>query len=61
MISAKCTCEDGEYCDFHFQAAVREMAYLMRVPRHAVMDDAQAREERDQELRNAGRRHLVRP
>ena len=56
----RCTCEDGEYCDFHFQAAVKEFAYLINVPRHAVMDDERAREERNQELKDAGRGHLVR-
>ena len=36
----------------------REHAYLRHVPRHLVFDDAQA--EREQELIDAGRGHLVR-
>jgi hypothetical protein len=40
---------------------MREHAYLRHVPRHAVFNDAEAQEERDQELRDSGRGHLVRP
>lgn len=52
-------CDEGHYCDRHFEEASADHAYLRGLPRHAVFDDAQAREERDQELRDAGRGHSV--
>jgi hypothetical protein len=53
-------CEDGGYCDKHYAEAEAEFAYLRNVPRHQVYDDQQAKDERNQELRDAGRGHLVR-
>lgn len=52
---ADCGCDEGRYCDAHFQQALAEHAYLRNVPRHQVFGDAQAQEERDQELIDAGR------
>ncbi len=46
---------DEHYCDRHMREAEAEHAWLRGLPRHAVFDDAQAREEREQELRDAGR------
>lgn len=51
--------DEGRMCDPCFDAAAREHAYLRHVPRHTVFNDAQAIEERNQELRDAGRGHLV--
>jgi hypothetical protein len=50
-----CDCDEGRMCDTHFQQALAEHAYLRHVPRHQVFGDAQAQEERDQELIDAGR------
>lgn len=55
--------DDGEACeacrDRADAQAMADHAYLRGLPRHAVFNDAQAQEERDQELRDAGRGHLV--
>jgi hypothetical protein len=55
-----CTCDEGRYCDECFQQALKEYAYLKRVPRHQVYNDQQAKDEFNQELRDAGREHLCR-
>lgn len=54
-------CDGDHTCDKHMAEAEAEHAYLRHLPRHAVFNDAQAQEERDQELRDAGRGHLVKP
>jgi hypothetical protein len=53
--SSHVICYEGGYCDRHYLEAMKEHAWLRGLPRHAVFDDAQAREEREQELRDAGR------
>lgn len=52
-------CDDGRYCDKHRAEAEADHAYLKHVPRHAVFNDAEAVEERNQELRDSGRGHRV--
>jgi hypothetical protein len=52
-------CDEGRYCDKHLAEAEAEHAYLRHVPRHMVINDEQSREEYAQELRDAGRGHLV--
>lgn len=55
-------CDDeGRLCEVHLHERMAEFSYLRGMLRHQVIDDAQSREERDQELRDAGRGHLVRP
>lgn len=57
-----CGCGDeGQMCDRHFAEAMADHAYLRNVPRHQVCGDAQSEQERNQELIDAGRGHLVRP
>lgn len=51
--------DEGRMCDPCFDEAAAEHAYLRGQPRHAVFNDAQAVEERNQELRDCGRGHLV--
>lgn len=54
------TCGDeGRMCEPCFDEAVADHAYLRNVPRHAVFNDQAAIDERNQELRDAGRWHLV--
>ncbi len=53
-------CDEGRWCDKHFEEEMKAHLYLKGLPRHMVYDDAEAREERNQELRDAGRGHLVR-
>jgi hypothetical protein len=56
------TCGDeGRMCEDCMDAEMRAHAYLRGAPRHSVVNDAEAQAERDQELRDAGRAHLVRP
>lgn len=56
------TCGDeGRSCGPCFEEAVADHAYLRGAPRHAVFNDAEAVNDRNQELRDAGRGHLVRP
>lgn len=52
-------CNDGKYCDKHRAEAEADHAYLKHVPRHAVFNDAEAVEERNQELRDSCRGHRV--
>jgi hypothetical protein len=54
-------CDEGRYCDKHMAEAEAAHAYLRGQPRHSVFNDAEAAEERNQELIDAGRGHLVRP
>jgi hypothetical protein len=54
-------CDEGRSCDKHWNEAAAEHEYLRHVPRHQVINDEQSREEFNQELRDAGRGHLVRP
>lgn len=53
-------CNDGFWCDKHHAEALAEHAYLRDIPRYAVINDAESRAEFNQELRDAGRGHLVR-
>jgi hypothetical protein len=53
--------DEGRYCDKHEAEAMAEHAYLRNVPRHQVINDEQSREEYAQELRDAGRAHLLPP
>ena len=55
-----CTCIDEYMCEACFQDQLRYWAYLRHVPRHMVIDDDESRDELAQELRDAGRGHLVR-
>lgn len=60
----KCTCdEEGErpMCDACWERTRAEHAYLRNVPRFEVYGDAQAEQEREQELRDAGRGSVVLP
>jgi hypothetical protein len=52
-------CDEGHMCDLHEAQAMAEHAYLRGVPRYAVIEDAQGKEEFNQQLRDAGRGHLV--
>lgn len=54
-------CDGDHSCDKHMAEAEADYAYLRGTPRHTVFNDAEAVEERNQELRDAGRGHLVRP
>jgi hypothetical protein len=54
-----CTCDGERYCDDCWQRERAEHAYLRNVPRFQVYGDAQAVEEFNQQLRDAGRGHLV--
>lgn len=54
------TCDEGHMCDRHCAESMAEHRYLQGLPRWAVIDDEQSREEQAQELRAAGRGHLVR-
>jgi hypothetical protein len=49
--------DEGHVCDVCFRTAMAEHAYLRHVPR--VINDAQAQEEFEQEIRDAGRGHLL--
>lgn len=51
--------DEGRMCDTCSDEAAAEHAYLRYVPRHAVFNDAQAIAERNAELRDCGRGHLV--
>lgn len=51
--------DEGRMCAPCFAEAVAEHAYLRGQPRHAVFNDQAAIDERNQELRDAGRGHLV--
>jgi hypothetical protein len=53
--------DEGQMCDDCFQAEMKAHAYLRGLPRYMVIDDEQSREELNQELRDAGRGHLVQP
>lgn len=54
-------CDEGRWCDKHHAEAMKEHEYLRDIPRYAVfLNDPEAREEFNQELRDAGRGHLVR-
>lgn len=55
LADGDCDCDEGRYCDAHFQEALAEHAYLRHVPRHQVIHDERSREEYAQELRDAGR------
>lgn len=48
-------CDEGRMCDAHRAEAMAEHAYLRNTPRFEVYGDAQAEQERNQELRDAGR------
>lgn len=51
--------DEGRMCESCQTEAVADHAYLRGQPRHAVFNDQQAIDERNQELRDAGRGHLV--
>ena len=52
-------CTDEVLCDAHFTAAMLQDAFLANVPRGAVTGVMSEAEK--QQLRDAGRGHLVRP
>jgi hypothetical protein len=52
--------DEGRLCDACLIEAEQAYTYLKYVPRHQVIDDERSREEFNQELRDAGRGHLVR-
>lgn len=52
-------CDDGRWCDRHFQEELTEHLPLKGVSRHQIFNDQQAIDERNQELRDAGRGHLA--
>lgn len=55
-------CDEGRWCDKHHEEAMKDHEYLRDIPRYAVfLNDPDAKEEFNQELRDAGRGHLVRP
>lgn len=51
--------DEGRMCESCQADAMADHAYLRGLPRHAVFNDQQATDERNQELRDAGRGHLV--
>ena len=53
----KCDGERGTWCEKHWQEKLYENGWLKRVSKYAVMPTD---EDFDQELRDAGRGHLVR-
>lgn len=53
--------DEGRACDECEASEAAFYSYLKGLPRYAVIDDPQSREELDQDLRDAGRGHLVRP
>lgn len=53
-------CDEGKWCDKHFQEELMAHVHLRRVSRHQIYNDQQAIDERNQELRDAGRGHLCR-
>lgn len=59
---SKTICDEGRWCDKHHEEAMKEHEYLRDIPRYAIfLNDPDAKEEFNQELRDAGRGHLVRP
>lgn len=52
-------CGEDRMCDKHAAEAQADHEYLRGTPRHTVFNDAEAVEERNQELRDAGRGHLA--
>lgn len=54
-------CDEGRWCDKHHAEALAEHAYLRDIPRYAVfLNDPEAKAQFNQDLRDAGRGHLVR-
>lgn len=53
--------DEGRLCEGCHDREMREHEYLRHQPRHMVINDEQSREEYAQELRDAGRGHLVSP
>jgi hypothetical protein len=51
-------CDEGAYCDFHFEEAAAENAWMLGVPLSAIT--GQMSEADEQDLTDAGRGHLVR-
>lgn len=51
--------DEGRLCDACFEAEAQAHAYLRGTPRYTVMNDELARRELEQDLRDAGRGHLV--
>ena len=51
--------DEGRMCDSCFDEAAKDYEYLRGAPRHSVFNDALAIEERNQDLRDSGRGHLV--
>lgn len=51
--------DEGRMCETCQADAMADHAYLRGAPRHSVFNDQQAIDERNQELRDAGRGHLV--
>lgn len=55
-------CDGDHTCDKHHEEAMKEHEYLRDIPRYAVfLEDPEAKEEFNQELRDAGRGHLCKP
>jgi hypothetical protein len=54
----RAVCDEGHYCERHYREAEADHAYLRGVPRSAVMGELS--DEQVQDLRDAGRGHLVR-
>lgn len=52
-------CDEGRFCDAHYAEALADHAYLRHGPRYQVYGDAEVREEFNQQLRDAGRGHLI--
>lgn len=50
-------CDDGVYCDKHFDEASKENAWMLGVPLSAITGVMSEQDEQD--LRDAGRGHLV--
>lgn len=51
--------DEGLLCDFCFAAEMADHVHLRDVSRHQIFNDQQAIDERNRELRDAGRAHLV--
>lgn len=54
-------CSEDHWCDKHFAEELAEHIHLKGVSRHQIFNDQQAIDERNQELRDAGRGHLINP
>jgi hypothetical protein len=55
----QCDGERGMWCEKHWQEQLHIHGWLRHVPRHMVIDDEEAEEERNQELRDSDHEHLI--